>query len=257
MELYMKESGTPNAPTILFLHGAGTSGWMWEAQTDALADYHCVNVDLPGHGKSNHIEWVSMADTADKIAAIIRERGTNGRASLVGLSLGGYVTLYALAKYANSIDCAIMSGVTAVAPPINGLTGLQIRLMQRFMKSAWFVRAQAKMMFMPDDVADLYTESMMAMSRQAFQRILAELYVFKLPDLSGIPVRTLVTAGSKETKTTVESVTAIPKIMPNAQGRLVPGLHHAWNGEDPELFSAMIRAWLTDAPLPDRLQSVG
>lgn len=256
MELYIKESGTPGAPTLLFLHGSGTSGWMWEAQTHALADFHCLNIDLPGHGLSNQVEWVSMADTADLIAPIIRARATDGRASLIGLSLGGYVALHALGKYADCIDHVVVSGVTAAPPPLGALQRLQISLMYRFMKSPWFVRAQAKMMFLPNDVADLYTESMLAMSRVAFKRILAELYVLKLPDLRHIPVHTLVVAGSKELKAMVESASLIPGLMPNAQGRLALGLHHAWNGENPELFTAMIRAWVSGAPLPEALQPV-
>lgn len=253
MELYIEESGAPHAPTLVFLHGSGTSGWMWEAQIAGLQDFHCINVDLPGHGKSNQVEWVSMADAADHVAQVIHERARGGRASVIGLSLGGYVGLHLVAKYGDSLDHAVISGVTAGPPSINALTRLQISLMYRFMKNPGFARAQAKMMFMPDDVAEHYVKSMQAMSRVAFQRILAELYVLKLPDLSRVRVPTLIAAGGKETKDTVDSIRAIPKLLPSAQGRLAPGLHHAWNGEAPELFTNMIRAWLTGKPLPENL----
>ena len=72
MSLYVDETGTPGAASIVFLHGIGASGWMWTLQTAALADFHCLNVDLPGHGKSNQIPWVSLADTAEQLAAVIR-----------------------------------------------------------------------------------------------------------------------------------------------------------------------------------------
>ncbi len=65
VSLYVNESGVRGAPSIVFLHGVGTSGWMWEKQIAALSDFHCLNVDLPGHGKSNNVTWVSLADTAD------------------------------------------------------------------------------------------------------------------------------------------------------------------------------------------------
>ncbi|MGD2050630.1 MAG: hypothetical protein PVH03_14110 [Chloroflexota bacterium] len=34
-----------------------------------------------------------------------------------------------------------------------------------------------------------------------------------------------------------------------------PGLGHGWNVEAPDLFNAMVRAWIVDTPLPYRLQA--
>jgi len=36
----------------------------------------------------------------------------------------------------------------------------------------------------------------------------------------------------------------------------VPGVGHGWNGERPELFTAMIRSRVTGAPLPGELRTV-
>src|SRR4051812_48129227 len=99
--LYVDEAGNPNAPSIIFIHGVGVSGWMWKTQIAAFSDFHCLNVDLPGHGKSNHVPWVSLADTADQIAAVIRSRGTNGRAHVVGLSLGGHIAMSLLERHSS------------------------------------------------------------------------------------------------------------------------------------------------------------
>src|SRR3954454_19509371 len=125
MSLYVSESGTPGAPTIVFMHGAGLSGWMWQAQIDTLQDFHCLNIDLPGHGKSNHIPWISMADTANQVAALIRERATNQKASVVGLSLGAYATTALLAEHSVCVDRAIISGMTAFPLPRATLMRMQ------------------------------------------------------------------------------------------------------------------------------------
>jgi pimeloyl-ACP methyl ester carboxylesterase len=93
---------------LVFLHGVGASGWMWARQVAALADFHCLNVDLPGHGRSNRVPWVSLADTAGQIAAIIRTRAANGRAHVVGLSLGGYIALALLERHAEVLDRVVM-----------------------------------------------------------------------------------------------------------------------------------------------------
>ncbi len=63
--MYFTEQGSPNAPSILFLHGTGVGGWMWQDNVRDLKEYHCILVDLPGHGRSNDREWVSLADSVE------------------------------------------------------------------------------------------------------------------------------------------------------------------------------------------------
>ena len=58
MSLATQVSGPAGAPTILFLHGFGTSSWMWADQVEALSvDLRCVTVDLPGFGRSRAVPW--------------------------------------------------------------------------------------------------------------------------------------------------------------------------------------------------------
>lgn len=254
MSLYVSESGTQGAPTIVFLHGAATSGWMWQAQIDALQDYHCLNIDLPGNGKSNHIPWLSLADTADQVAAIIRARATGQKAYVVGLSLGAYVTLALLSRHTSAVEKAVLSGVTAMPLPNPVFSKIQMYFMSLLMKTSWFISMQAKMLQLPDDVMPYYRESMRAMSRQALLRIFDELLVYSLPaNLAQVHVPTLVSAGGSEVAPILQSMSVVTKTMPNAEGRIAPELHHGWNGENPPLFTAMIRAWITGTPLPAEL----
>jgi pimeloyl-ACP methyl ester carboxylesterase len=257
MSLYISEAGTPNEPSVVFLHGIGTSGWMWERQVAALADFHCLTVDLPGHGKSNHEPWVSLADTAGQVAALIRARATAGRAHVVGLSLGGYVALSLLDRYAGVLDRVVISGVTAVPMPNRGLLPAQLGLMSLMMKRRWYVALQARSAGLPPDMQAAFTEALLAMSMQAYRRIWKEAVQFRVPPaLHQVAVPTLITAGSRESEIIREAVGAISSMIPNAQGRLAPGLGHGWNIEAPDLFSTMVRAWITGAPLPERLEVV-
>jgi pimeloyl-ACP methyl ester carboxylesterase len=52
MALYIQESGPATAPTVVFLHGGGGAGWMWQPQIEQLGDYHCLVPDLPEQGQS-------------------------------------------------------------------------------------------------------------------------------------------------------------------------------------------------------------
>lgn len=257
MALYVHETGPAEAPAIVFLHGVGASGWMWNKQIADLADYRCLNVDLPGHGKSNQIPWLSLADTADQIAHMIVEMVPGRRAHIVGLSLGGQATLLMLERHAEAVDHALLNGVTVAPMPNRSLLKPQLWLMSAVMKRGWFAGQQAKSLGLgPDDRAAL-AQGLESMSMQAYRRIMEEVVDYTAPSVLGqVMVPTLVVAGGNESRIIIDAVEAIPRLMPNAQGWLARGLNHGWNVEAPDLFSAMIRAWINDDPLPGRLQKV-
>jgi pimeloyl-ACP methyl ester carboxylesterase len=48
--MFVHECGPRDRPSIVFLHGNGTNGAMWQAHLDRLADYHCLAPDFPGYG---------------------------------------------------------------------------------------------------------------------------------------------------------------------------------------------------------------
>lgn len=257
MSLYVNETGMPGAPGIVFLHGVGTSGWMWEKQISALADFQCLNVDLPGHGRSNHVTWVSLADTADQIAELIQTRSTNGRAHVVGLSLGAYIALVLLERHPNVVDRVVISGVTSTPMPNRALLNPQLWLMSFLLKRRWFVNMQARSLHLPPEMQSAFAKNLLAMSLHAYHRIWHEVVDFYVPStLSLVNTPTLITAGGRESKIITQTVDTIPMIMPNAQGRLAPGLGHGWNVEAPDLFNAMVRAWITETPLPAGLQAI-
>lgn len=255
MSLYVSERGTPQASSIVFLHGIGTSGWMWDRQVAALDAFHCLTVDLPGHGRSNQETWVSLADTADRIAALIQARATDGRAHVVGLSLGGYIALVLLDRHAGVLDRVVISGVTAAPMPNRALLPVQLGLMSLLMKRRRYMDLQARSLGLPPDMQAAFTEALQAMSLQAYRRIWKEAAQFRVSSsLRNVTTPTLVTAGGRESEIITQAVGTISTLMPNAQGRIAPGLGHGWAVEAPELFTAMVRAWITDTPLPDRLQ---
>ncbi|HET9494669.1 MAG TPA: alpha/beta hydrolase [Chloroflexia bacterium] len=255
MSLHVDETGTPGAPTIVFLHGIGTSGWMWGRQIAALADFHCMTVDLPGHGKSNRVPWISLADTADQVAELIQARAADGRAHVVGLSLGGQVALVLLERHTGVLQSAVISGVTAAPMPSRALLGPQMWLTSALFKTNWFLNAQARRV--PPDMQPALIENMQAMSMEAYRRIWEEVADYSVPvSLQHVHTHTLITAGGNESAIIRQAVDVISRFMPNAQGCLAPGLGHGWNVEAPDIFSAMVRAWISGTPLPDGLQAV-
>jgi pimeloyl-ACP methyl ester carboxylesterase len=117
--LALREYGPVTAPSICFLHAGGVSGWMWQPQVEAMqAAYHCLIPDLPEHGLSAAVGPFTIADSARRIADLIRERAHRGCAAVVGLSEGAQITVQLLSVASDVVQRAIVS--SAAVRPIRG-----------------------------------------------------------------------------------------------------------------------------------------
>jgi len=114
--MYYRETGTTNERTIVFLHGGGISGWMWDRQTAQFDDYHCLVPDMPEHGKNMMESPLYIEDCADRTAVLIQEKAKEGTAHLVGHSLGAKIIVEMLARHPEVIDHAVI--VSALFRPI-------------------------------------------------------------------------------------------------------------------------------------------
>ena len=241
--LHTELTGPPDAPALVFLHGIGTSGWMWWRQVPAFPGHRRLTVDLPGHGASRDIPWTSLTDTADRVAALIR--ATGDRAHVVGLSLGGHVALALLEHHPDVVDRAVVSGVTVEPWPRRRLLGPQVWLTTRQLRSRRLVEAKARSLGLPPEIRTAFAEAVRAMSPATYRRIVEEVSAWRLPRFLGTPrTPTLVVAGGREAAMIRRSVQAVPAAMPVAAGRIVPGVGHGWNLEAPDLFNATVRSWI-------------
>lgn len=72
VELFYREAGAPDAPTLLLLHGFGASSYMFRDLMPQLArHYHVIAPDLPGFGQTSVLPGVSFEYTFDRLAAVI------------------------------------------------------------------------------------------------------------------------------------------------------------------------------------------
>jgi pimeloyl-ACP methyl ester carboxylesterase len=251
VSLFADAAGRADAPAVVFLHGVATAGWMWWRQVPAFADHHCLTVDLPGHGRSHGVAWRSLADTADRVAAVVGQRTGRGRAHVVGLSLGGYVTLALLARHPAIVDRAVVSGVTVAPLPHRHVYAAQVRVTTALLRSRRLVDAQARSLGLPAAARAEFAENVRLMEPRTYHRIAREVAAYTVPDsLPSVRTPTLVLAGGRESDVIRRAAEALPAVMPAATGRLVPGAGHGWNVDAPELFNATVRAWIDGNPLP-------
>lgn len=106
-------TGPADAPAIVCIHGADWTRAIWLPQMEALADAFRVFVlDLPGHGARAHETFTmpSALDAVDEAQRVVAD----GRAVLVGLSLGGYVAMAYAARAPERVRGRALSRLDAL-----------------------------------------------------------------------------------------------------------------------------------------------
>src|SRR4051812_8544818 len=74
LDIFYREAGPKDAPTVLLLHGFPTSSQMFRQLIPALADqYHMVAPDYPGYGHSSMPPRDQFSYTFDNLARVIDE----------------------------------------------------------------------------------------------------------------------------------------------------------------------------------------
>lgn len=77
LDIFYREAGPANAPTVLLLHGFPSSSRMWEPLLPLLADnYHLIAPDYPGFGHSSAPSLSSFEYTFDNLASVMDELTT-------------------------------------------------------------------------------------------------------------------------------------------------------------------------------------
>jgi pimeloyl-ACP methyl ester carboxylesterase len=255
--MFVHESGSPGSPAIVFLHGNGANGTMWKTHMEQLADFHCLAPDFPGFGQSGDTEWASLGATTDGVISSVRERTSQARVHILGLSLGGSVALTWLAVAPDMVDYAIIDG--AGVRPVAGLPLMRIgfRLMQPFLHTHFVIRTIANMTNISEGDYPGFRRGMLATSPSSFRRSFLEAAAMQRPSgLDRVEGRTLFVAGEREPEAVRQSQAELARLMRNAACYVAPGMGHGWLAEAPDLHCRMVRAWLRDEEAPEELVKV-
>jgi pimeloyl-ACP methyl ester carboxylesterase len=172
----------------------------------------------------------------------------------VGLSLGGHVAVQLAADAPEVVESAIASGVNVLPFPHPTLMRLAGAVMTPFLSSGPMLRANAKALGVPAEDFDDYRAAAKAMAPGTFRRVGAELMTFGIPTTAGTsPCRVLAVAGENENELILRSLPELAKGFDRGTARTAPKVGHAWVGEAPDLFAAMVLAHVANRALPDEL----
>ncbi len=267
--LFFKSFHEESKTTLLFLHGGGGAGWMWQPVVDRLPEFHCLVADLPEHGGSKQVKPFSMSFAAEKAAELIREQAHGGRAVVVGLSEGAQVAVQMLATCPEVMEKALISSALLLPMPGAGMyssRGLISALFKMsvppFRNSDWWIKLNMKHAAgIPDAFYPQFKADFQAMTESQFVNLMVANQTFRMPEgIENARVPALILCGSHEYKAMKDSANKLASLLSGSlvyqinlgQGSSLASEHN-WAMTAPQAFADTIRNWLSGQPLPDVL----
>jgi pimeloyl-ACP methyl ester carboxylesterase len=262
--LAFKEFHTEKPTSILFLHGGGVAGWMWQPVVNLLPEFHCIVPDLPEHGGSTVVGPFSMALAAEKGAELIHQYAHGGRAVVVGLSEGAQVAVQMLASTPDCISRAMVS--SALLLPFPGgkayanhklLAFLYRWSMSPSFQKDWWIRLNMKYSAgIPDEFFPQFREDFVGMKKEAFVNLMSANQTFRLPQgVERFGGEVLIVYGRHEYKAMRESARLLARNLLNTRllaltlGRNSSmAREHNWALTSPQLFADTLRNFIDSLP---------
>ncbi|AZK47894.1 alpha/beta fold hydrolase [Paenibacillus lentus] len=245
MELYFRESGDMSAPLLVFLHGGGVSGWMWDKQTEYFQHYHCLVPDLPGHGRSSGMAF-SIAGSAGLLINLIEFKAKNKPVILIGFSLGAQIALQILGMAPYRIEYAMInSALVRPVPLASHVIRPLIRLTHGLTKLRSFSKLQARQLYIGADIFETYYEETCQMKADTLVDILQENMTFQIPgNFHKVETKILVTVGENERSMMRKSAADIENSNSNCRSLIIPHVGHGVSLAQPELFHRIVESFL-------------
>lgn len=218
-------------PTVLFHHGVGACGAVWDGWTPALADrFRLVRFDLRGHGASPlppGFEW-SLDSTVDDLGAVADAAGAD-RFHLVGESLGGTVALAYAARRPERVLSLTVSNGTHLGGAIENLEPWERLICEEGM-GAWSAHMMKERFFdgaLTPRMARWYEEQQASAEPGAILDGAAMLAGADLtPELAGVSCPVLLLHPDSSPFIPVETMAALRRALPDARLQVLAHARH-------------------------------
>ncbi|KAF0194589.1 MAG: hypothetical protein FD169_1698 [Bacillota bacterium] len=246
--MQVKECGSKNSTSIMFIHGGGVSGWMWDKQMKFFSDYHLLVPDLPGHGDSNDEPFVSIEDCAAKLVEIIHDRCNSQKVVIVGFSLGAQIALSMLSIEPKLATHAIInSALVRPMPLVSALVQPTVWLSLPLTKSRSFAKLQARELYIGPEYFEQYFADSSTTSGPNLSAVLRSNMSFSIPSgFAMAETKSLCLIGAKERNVMKLSAQDIVAANPHSALVSVPAIGHGISLADPALFNKIVSAWINN-----------
>ena len=251
-------AGRPDAPTVVFGHGLLFSGWMFDAQIEALhSDYRCVAIDWRGQGESPPAPSGYDMDTLHADAVHVIEQVVGEPVHYVGMSMGGFVGQRVAPRRPDLVHSLTLLDSSAEPESPRGrveypLLSVIYRLLGPNVVRGPVEKVMLGPVFRADPrskpIVDDWMRRLSLLDRRGMQR--AVLGVANragvTEEIDAIKVPTLVIVGEQDAATPPKRSRRIAELIPGARLEIVPNCGHSSTIEQPEAVTALLQAFLAE-----------
>lgn len=240
-------------PLAVLLHGYPIDHRMWDAvRHGELAGLRTLAaIDLRGHGDSPSAgdDAHAMERFADDVAAVVAELAPDGRADVVGLSMGGYAALAFAERHPARLRSLALVDTRAGADAPAARTARDAAMaVARTQGAAAIADAMLGKLLAPGADAAVGAAIRAMIEATPVPTIVADLRGLRdradrTALLPTIAAPTLVVVGEHDAITPVAEAEAMAAAVPGARFVVVPGAGHMTPMERPAAFAAALAAF--------------
>lgn len=270
LSIFYFEDGDPANPAIIMIHGLGDEADTWRHQIIPLAeDYHVIALDLPGFGRSDHIQRAYTPDLMMNAILELMDVLHLEKAILIGSSLGGILSQGIAVEHSDRLNGLVLVDGALYQP--DRMEDRSLRMMQLplvgeaiytgLRKDPDAAYDSLRMVYhdlnsLPQADRDfLYTRVNQRVwsngQRKAYFSTLRNLtpWIRKvqttLPEqMAQVNVPTLIIRGELDALFSANNAAAIRALQTDVEIINLPGMGHLPQQEDPAAFLAGLQEWL-------------
>ncbi len=252
--LHVEDAGDPRGSPVVFVHGFPFSGAMWQPQVAAVSPrYRAVTYDLRGMGRSAVGDGqYTIEGHVDDLIALLDHLGSTSPV-IVGLSMGGYVTLRAVERHPDRFRALVLCDTRSEADDdpgklkrAAGVAGVKRD------GSAAFAAAFVPAVFAPasltanPEAVSLIRDTIAATPPLAIAGQLLAMAgrTDTTPSLGRIAAPTLILCGELDAVTPPALSQAMHERIPGSRLEIVPDAGHLSNLENPGYFNGCLLDFL-------------
>lgn len=250
-EIHYEERG--HGIPVLFVHGFPLDHALWSQQLDGLADRaRCIAPDLRGFGASGRDGPFTVDRFADDLVCLLDHLEVP-RAVVVGLSMGGYISLALWRRHPERVRALVLADTRALPDDEAGLAKRR-ELLAAARASGPRVVGERMLEGMVGRSTrrrspEVVIEVQRIMDRAPMAGVIGGLEAMmarpdSTPDLPTISVPTLIVVGDEDVITPPDQARAMHAAIPGSSLEVLEGAGHASNMERPAAFNHVLGEFL-------------
>nr|WP_320024240.1 alpha/beta hydrolase [uncultured Acetobacterium sp.] len=228
------EYGDRNSPSVMLIHGAGWSYWLYLQEARLLQHkYHVILPVIDGHGEEADVPYTSTEKIAEQLLDYIDDNCDGKLFALSGVSLGGQIAIELLSRRANLAEKAIIeSGLCIPQPFLLKYSRFVYKFLGKLIFSKkfnqWALKIMPKEMHLPDEIAALYLRDIPAVKVETMNQVFETYYQYELKNsLKDSQVDLIYWYGGKEMSCIKQSGTLFQTYVTTCQLIELPGYRHS------------------------------